>query len=55
MSMKTIIKEAVAKNALGFEAAVKEELGHRIGAMIEAKRQKMGCYPEEETPDVVKD
>lgn len=37
MSIKTIVKEAVDKNALGFEAAVKEELRSRIALALEAK------------------
>lgn len=37
MSMKTLIKEAANKNALGFEAALKEELRSRMALAIEAK------------------
>ena len=37
MTVKTIIQEAMNKNALGFEAALKEELRSRIALTIEAK------------------
>lgn len=37
MSVKTLVQEAINKNALGFEAALKEELRNRIGLALEAK------------------
>lgn len=37
MSVKTLIQEAMNKNALGFEAALKEELRIRMGLALEAK------------------
>ena len=37
MSVKTLIQEAVDKNALGFEAALREELRSRIALAIESK------------------
>ena len=45
MSIKTIIQEAMEKDALGFEKALKEELRHRMSLALEAK---MNGQPEDE-------
>lgn len=37
MTVKTLIQEAMNKNALGFEAALKEELRARMALALEAK------------------
>jgi hypothetical protein len=37
MSVRTLIQEAMNKNALGFEEALKEELRNRISLVLEAK------------------
>lgn len=37
MSVKTLIQEAINKNALGFETALKEELRTRVALALEAK------------------
>lgn len=56
MSIKTLIQEAINKNALGFEEALKEELRNRIGLALEAKMKKdENEYGEEESDDVVKE
>lgn len=52
MSLKTIIKESANKNALGFEAALKEELNSRIKLAIEAKMRN-DEEGEEESDDAV--
>ena len=56
MSIKTLIQEAINKNALGFEEALKEELRNRIGLALEAKMKKdEEEYGEEESDDVAKE
>lgn len=37
MTVKTLVQEANNKNAIGFEAALKEELRNRVGLALEAK------------------
>jgi hypothetical protein len=58
MSVKTLIQEAINKNALGFEETLKEELRNRISLAIEAKMNGNNDEdeePEEESDDVVND
>lgn len=57
MSVKTLIQEAINKDALGFKAALEEELRSRVGLAIEAKmkgddEEDDDC--EEESDDAVK-
>lgn len=47
MSVKTLIQEAIDKNPLGFEAAMKEELRARIGLALEAKMKSQEDEDEE--------
>jgi hypothetical protein len=57
MSVKTLVQEAMDKNALGFEATLKEELRSRIGLALEAKmkaKEDDEYHPEEESDDVAK-
>lgn len=58
MTIKTLIQEAMDKNALGFEAALKEELRARVGLALEAKMKGKDeddegdtYHPEEESDD----
>lgn len=46
MSVKTLIQEAMNKNALGFEMSLKEELRSRIGLALEAKMKEQECEGE---------
>ena len=64
MSIKKIIQEASSKNALGFEAALKEELRARMSLALEAKMKKDekdekdeedGYHPDEDSDDSVKE
>lgn len=52
MSVKTLIQEAINKNALGFEEALKEELRDRIALALEAKMNgESGDEDEDEESD----
>jgi hypothetical protein len=48
MSVKTLIQEAMEKDALGFEKTLKEELRRRMSLALEAK---MNGLPEDEEDD----
>jgi hypothetical protein len=61
MALKTLIQEAMDKNALGFETALKEELRARVSLALEAKMKEAEHEeddeedePEEESDDAVK-
>lgn len=57
MSVKTLVQEAMNKNALGFEEALKEELRNRISLALEAKmngNEEEDEEGEEESDDVSK-
>ena len=57
MTVKTLIQEAMDKNALGFEAALKEELRARMGLALEAKmkaKEDDEYHPDEESDDAAK-
>lgn len=52
MSVKALIQEAINKNALGFEEALKEELRDRIALALEAKMNgESGDEDEDEESD----
>lgn len=51
MSVKTLIQEAINKNALGFEEALKEELRDRIALALEAKMNGESGDEDEESDD----
>ena len=60
MALKTLIQEAMDKNALGFETALKEELRARVSLALEAKMKEAEHEEddedesEEESDDAVK-
>ena len=60
MTVKTLIQEAMNKNALGFETALKEELRSRVALALEAKMKDdtngndSDDSSEEESDDAVK-
>lgn len=59
MSVKTLVQEAMNKNALGFETTLKEELRARIGLALEAKMKDKDeddgeMHPDEESDDSAK-
>lgn len=58
MTVKTLIQEAINKNALGFEQSLKEELRNRVALALEAKmksKDEEGEEDEEESDDTVKE
>jgi hypothetical protein len=58
MSVRTLIQEAMNKNALGFEETLREELRNRISLALEAKMKndkEEEEYGEEESDDTVKE
>lgn len=42
MTVKTLVQEAMSKNALEFEVAMKEELRSRVASVLEAKMKNEG-------------
>lgn len=57
MTVKTLIQEAINKNALGFEQSLKEELRNRVALALEAKMKSKDEDEEgeEESDDTVKE
>lgn len=55
MTVKTLIQEAINKNALGFEQSLKEELRNRVALALEAKMKSKDEEGEEESDDTVKE